>query len=135
MNCNSIKILSIFFINSGFNSNNELEEQKIIALTRLPFQLVGLHVDLHMLILYFQPNLYRLMQMSQQVIPIASMYDHLFERKRSENRVEFVSDFPLGNDAEVVSSLQVGRRLYLPCLLLVYIYYNNKAVYFILCIP
>ncbi|XP_026333282.1 DDB1- and CUL4-associated factor 10 isoform X3 [Hyposmocoma kahamanoa] len=55
----------------------------------------------------FKPNLYRLMQMSQQVIPIASMYDHLFERKRTENRVEFVSDFPLGNDAEVVSSLQV----------------------------
>ncbi|XP_039758134.1 DDB1- and CUL4-associated factor 10 isoform X2 [Pararge aegeria] len=55
----------------------------------------------------FKPNLYRLMQMSQQVIPIAAMYDHLFDAKRTENRVEFVSDFPDGNDAEVVSALQI----------------------------
>ncbi|XP_041970131.1 DDB1- and CUL4-associated factor 10 [Aricia agestis] len=55
----------------------------------------------------FKPNLYRLMQMSQQVIPIAASYDHLFDFKRTENRVEFVSDFPDGNDAEVVSALQI----------------------------
>lgn len=55
----------------------------------------------------FKPNLYRLMQMSQQVIPIAAMYDHLFDATRKENRVEFVSDFPENNDAEVVSALQV----------------------------
>ncbi|XP_052743980.1 DDB1- and CUL4-associated factor 10 isoform X2 [Bicyclus anynana] len=55
----------------------------------------------------FKPNLYRLMQRSQQVIPIAAMYDHLFDAKRTENRVEFVSDFPEGNDAEVVSALQI----------------------------
>ncbi|XP_045453254.1 DDB1- and CUL4-associated factor 10 [Melitaea cinxia] len=55
----------------------------------------------------FKPNLYRLMQMSQQLIPIAAMYDHLFDLKRTENRVEFVSDFPDGNDAEVVSALQI----------------------------
>ncbi|XP_022817744.1 DDB1- and CUL4-associated factor 10 isoform X1 [Spodoptera litura] len=55
----------------------------------------------------FKPNLYRLMQMSRQPIPIATMYDHLFDSSRKENRVEFVSDFPDGNDAEVVSSLQV----------------------------
>ncbi|KAJ2953423.1 hypothetical protein O0L34_g1011 [Tuta absoluta] len=55
----------------------------------------------------FKPNLYRLMQMSQQVIPIAALYDHLFESSRKENRVEFVSDFPDGNDAEVVSALQI----------------------------
>ncbi|XP_047512283.1 DDB1- and CUL4-associated factor 10 homolog isoform X4 [Pieris napi] len=55
----------------------------------------------------FKPNLYRLMQMSRQLIPIAAMYDHLFDVKRTENRVEFVSDFPDGNDAEVVSALQI----------------------------
>ncbi|CAK1550447.1 unnamed protein product [Leptosia nina] len=55
----------------------------------------------------FKPNLYRLMQMSGQLIPIAAMYDHLFDAKRTENRVEFVSDFPEGNDAEVVSALQI----------------------------
>lgn len=50
------------------------------------------------------------MQMSQQMIPIAAMYDHLFDQKRKENRVEFVSDFPDGNDAEVVSALQVKTK-------------------------
>ncbi|RVE53945.1 hypothetical protein evm_001348 [Chilo suppressalis] len=55
----------------------------------------------------FKPNLYRLMQMSQQLIPIAAMYDHLFDSNRKENRIEFVSDFPDGNDAKVVGSLQI----------------------------
>ncbi|XP_037303013.1 DDB1- and CUL4-associated factor 10 homolog isoform X1 [Manduca sexta] len=55
----------------------------------------------------FKPNLYRLMQMSQQMIPIAAMYDHLFDSSRKENRVEFVADFPEDNDAEVVSALQI----------------------------
>ncbi|XP_026743342.1 DDB1- and CUL4-associated factor 10 homolog isoform X3 [Trichoplusia ni] len=55
----------------------------------------------------FKPNLYRLMQMSHQMIPVAAMYDHLFDSKNRENRVEFVSDFPEGNDAEVVSALQI----------------------------
>ncbi|CAH0756527.1 unnamed protein product [Diatraea saccharalis] len=55
----------------------------------------------------FKPNLYRLMQMSQQLIPIAATYDHLFDSNRKENRIEFVSDFPEGNDAKVVGSLQI----------------------------
>lgn len=55
----------------------------------------------------FKPNLYRLMQTSHQLIPIAALYDHLFDEKRKENRIEFVSDFPDGNDAKVVSSLQI----------------------------
>ncbi|XP_068619101.1 DDB1- and CUL4-associated factor 10 homolog isoform X2 [Battus philenor] len=55
----------------------------------------------------FKPNLYRLMQMSQQLLPIAAMYDHLFDEERRENRVELISDFPEGNDAKVVSALQI----------------------------
>ncbi|XP_013171033.1 PREDICTED: DDB1- and CUL4-associated factor 10 isoform X1 [Papilio xuthus] len=55
----------------------------------------------------FKPNLYRLMQMSHQLIPIAAMYDHLFDEERRENRVELISDFPEGNDAKVVSALQI----------------------------
>lgn len=46
--------------------------------------------------------------MSQQLIPKAALYDHLFDRRRRENRIEFVSDFPEANDAEVVSALQVS---------------------------
>ncbi|XP_063628079.1 DDB1- and CUL4-associated factor 10 isoform X2 [Cydia splendana] len=55
----------------------------------------------------FKPNMYRLMQTSNQLIPIAAQYDHLFDSKRSQNRIEFISDFPEGNDAEVVSALQI----------------------------
>lgn len=43
--------------------------------------------------------------MGRQLLPTAVKYNHLFVRKR--NRVELVSDFPLRNDAEVISSLQI----------------------------
>ncbi|KAL7012267.1 hypothetical protein ACKWTF_014729 [Chironomus riparius] len=55
----------------------------------------------------FRPNLYRLMQVRRQYLPIASKYDHLFSKNQKSNRVELISDFPKGNDAEVISSLQV----------------------------
>ncbi|KAE8752191.1 hypothetical protein FOCC_FOCC000984 [Frankliniella occidentalis] len=55
----------------------------------------------------FKPNMYRLMQQSQTTIPSASVFTSLFSKKRKHNRIEFVSDFPAHNDAEVVSSLQI----------------------------
>uniref|UniRef100_A0A1B6J6L9 Uncharacterized protein n=1 Tax=Homalodisca liturata TaxID=320908 RepID=A0A1B6J6L9_9HEMI len=55
----------------------------------------------------FKPNMYRLMQLSQTTIPVAASFTHLFSHKRKSNRIEFVTDFPDGDDAEVVSSLQV----------------------------
>ncbi|KAK3915807.1 DDB1- and CUL4-associated factor 10-like protein [Frankliniella fusca] len=55
----------------------------------------------------FKPNMYRLMQQSQTTIPSASVFTSLFSKKRKRNRIEFVSDFPAYNDAEVVSSLQI----------------------------
>lgn len=55
----------------------------------------------------FRPNLYRLMQLRHQFIPNAARYDHAFSKKQKYNRVELVSDFPEGNDAEVISSLQI----------------------------
>ncbi|XP_029711761.1 DDB1- and CUL4-associated factor 10 homolog [Aedes albopictus] len=55
----------------------------------------------------FRPNLYRLMQLRHQFIPNAARYDQAFSRKQKYNRVELVSDFPEGNDAEVISSLQI----------------------------
>ncbi|XP_075223965.1 DDB1- and CUL4-associated factor 10 homolog isoform X2 [Lycorma delicatula] len=55
----------------------------------------------------FKPNVYRLMQVSRSTIPVAASYTHLFSHKRKTNRLEFVTDFPQGDDAEVVSSLQV----------------------------
>ncbi|XP_014218160.1 DDB1- and CUL4-associated factor 10 isoform X2 [Copidosoma floridanum] len=55
----------------------------------------------------FKPNMYRLMQLSQTSIPAAAVFTHLFSNSRNKNRVEFVTDFPEGDDAEVISSLQV----------------------------
>ncbi|XP_058807346.1 DDB1- and CUL4-associated factor 10 [Phymastichus coffea] len=55
----------------------------------------------------FKPNMYRLMQLSQTTIPAAASFTHLFYSSRSNNRVEFVTDFPQNDDAEVISSLQV----------------------------
>ena len=33
------------------------------------------------------------------------MYNHVFEQEK--NRVEFLADWPTGNDANIISSLQV----------------------------
>lgn len=52
--------------------------------------------------------MYRLMQISETTIPIAAKYTHLFSRRRKRNRIEFMSDFPRGDEAEVISSLQVN---------------------------
>lgn len=53
----------------------------------------------------FKPNMYRLMQISQTPIPMATSFSHLFRSKR--NRIELISDWPTGNEAEVISSLHV----------------------------
>lgn len=55
----------------------------------------------------FKPNVYRLMQLRRQFIPNAAKFDYAFSRRQKRNRVELVSDFPEGNDAEVVSSLHI----------------------------
>ncbi|XP_063233289.1 DDB1- and CUL4-associated factor 10 [Bacillus rossius redtenbacheri] len=55
----------------------------------------------------FKPNMYRLMQISQTTIPLAAESTHLFSQERKTNRVEFLTDFPAGDEAEVVSSLQI----------------------------
>lgn len=47
------------------------------------------------------------MQVRRQYIPVVSKYDHLFSKNQKRNRVELISDFPKGNDAEVISSLQI----------------------------
>lgn len=46
------------------------------------------------------------MQLGRQFLPTAAKFDHVFSKNMKRNRVELVSDFP--NDAEVISSLQVG---------------------------
>lgn len=53
----------------------------------------------------FKPNMYRLMQISQTPISLATSFTHLFTAKR--NRIELISDWPEGDEAEVVSALQI----------------------------
>lgn len=51
------------------------------------------------------------MQVRRQYLPIAARYDQLFSKlTQKTNRVELVSDFPKGNDAEIVTSLQVQSK-------------------------
>ncbi|CAL4103752.1 unnamed protein product, partial [Meganyctiphanes norvegica] len=59
----------------------------------------------HMQARNYHPTMYRLMQLSNTPLPQAVGFTKLFHAKR--NRVEFISDFPASNDAEVIHSLQV----------------------------
>lgn len=45
------------------------------------------------------------MQLSEQIFPAATVFNHLFATDRTRNRIEFIDDFP--NDAELISSLQI----------------------------
>ena len=49
------------------------------------------------------------MQRSQTPLRVGLLYNHVFEQER--NRVEFINDWPEGNDANIVSSIQVGIAL------------------------
>jgi len=53
----------------------------------------------------FKPNLYRLMQSTGKALEMTINYTKLFHAPR--NRVELISDFPEGNDAQVLSSLRL----------------------------
>ncbi|XP_004534371.1 DDB1- and CUL4-associated factor 10 homolog [Ceratitis capitata] len=70
--------------------------------------LTTLHKDL----CGFRPVVYRLMQMGKQFIPQAAKFEHVFSKNQKKNRVEFVSDFPTDNDAEVILALEIHPKGY-----------------------
>ncbi|XP_037090893.1 DDB1- and CUL4-associated factor 10 homolog [Pollicipes pollicipes] len=53
----------------------------------------------------FKPSLYKLMQISKTPFPAAARYTHLFDLGRRRNRIEFITDFPEGNEADMIASL------------------------------
>lgn len=53
----------------------------------------------------FKPNMYRLLQLSGKKITDQTKFTRLFKAKR--NRIEFLTDFPDEDDAEMISSLQI----------------------------
>lgn len=81
---------------------------KMVLCTAGGYIMVIHNLDLTMLsqdLCGFKPNMYRLMQISQTPISLATNFSHLFTSKR--NRVELISDWPAGNEAEVISALHV----------------------------
>ncbi|XP_046383113.1 DDB1- and CUL4-associated factor 10 isoform X2 [Ischnura elegans] len=100
----------VFHTNGLMRTRLNPDASKMIICTTGGYLIIIHDLDLHNLpfdLYGFKPNMYRLMQLSQATIPMAVCFNHLFSRWRRRNRVEFVTDFPVNDDAEVVSSLQV----------------------------
>ncbi|XP_067007174.2 DDB1- and CUL4-associated factor 10 homolog [Anabrus simplex] len=100
----------VFHTNGLMRTRLNPDASKMIICTTGGYLMIVHNLDLTTLaqdLAGFKPNMYRLMQLSQTTIPLAADFTHLFSRHRTTNRVEFVADFPKGDDAEVVSSLQV----------------------------
>ncbi|XP_050077271.1 DDB1- and CUL4-associated factor 10 homolog [Anopheles maculipalpis] len=55
----------------------------------------------------FYPNVYRLMQVGGQLIPMAARFRPMFYSKRKKNRIELVTDFPPNNNPEIISGLAI----------------------------
>uniref|UniRef100_A0A182M1I0 Uncharacterized protein n=1 Tax=Anopheles culicifacies TaxID=139723 RepID=A0A182M1I0_9DIPT len=53
----------------------------------------------------FYPNVYRLMQVGRQLIPMAARFRPMFYSKRKKNRIELVTDFPPNNNPEMICGL------------------------------
>ncbi|XP_066998170.2 DDB1- and CUL4-associated factor 10 homolog [Anabrus simplex] len=100
----------VFCTNGLVKTGMTPDGSKLIISTRGGYLMIIHDLDLGSLakdLLGFKPNMYRLMQLSKAPLPSVAKYSYLFSEHRRTNRVEFVSDFPPGDDAEVVSSLQV----------------------------
>ena len=98
----------VFHTNGLMRMRLTAESSKMILCTAGGYLMVVHNLDFATLnrdLAGFKPNMYRLMQISQAPISIATSFSNLFSSKR--NRVELISDWPDGNEAEVVSALQV----------------------------
>lgn len=100
----------VFHTNGLMRTRLNPDASKMIMCTTSGYLIVIHNLDLRTLskdLDGFKPNMYRLMQLSRTTIPVAANFTPLFSKKRRRNRIEFLTDFPEGDDAEVVSSLQV----------------------------
>ncbi|CAH1170514.1 unnamed protein product [Phaedon cochleariae] len=98
----------VFLMNGLMRMKLTEDGSKMVISTTNGFMII-IH-DLNLLTLAtdlrsFRPSLYRLMQISDQCFPVATIYNSLFSPSRRRNRIEFIEDFP--NEAEVISSLQI----------------------------
>lgn len=101
----------VFYTNGLMRSRLTPDGNKLIISTTSGYMIVIHDLDLETLsidIRGFKPNLYRLVQMGVTPARQAFNYNHMFTRKT--NRVELISDFPHGNDAEMIASLDVHPK-------------------------
>ncbi|XP_057329791.1 DDB1- and CUL4-associated factor 10 [Microplitis mediator] len=107
---NSLLFTQVFHTNGLMRTRLTPDAKKILVSTTSGYLIIIHNLRLSTLaqdLDGFKPNVYRLMQVSQTTLPVAASYTHLFSQSRKYNRVEFITDFPQGNDAEFISSLQV----------------------------
>eukprot|EP00090_Calanus_glacialis_P006803 TRINITY_DN15300_c0_g1_i1.p1 TRINITY_DN15300_c0_g1~~TRINITY_DN15300_c0_g1_i1.p1 ORF type:complete len:707 (+),score=213.18 TRINITY_DN15300_c0_g1_i1:85-2205(+) len=98
----------VFYTNGLMRMRLTPDSSKMVISTMNGYLVVVHDLDLHTMsedLAGFKPNMYRLMQISGKALELAINYTSLFHTKR--NRVEIISDFPDGNDAEVLSSLRL----------------------------
>lgn len=99
----------VFHTSGLMRSRLTPDTEKLIITTTEGYIIVIHDLDLTTLsqdLAGFKPSLYRVMQTRGFPLHQAYRYNSLFTRKR--NRVELISDFPSGNDAEMIASLDVG---------------------------
>jgi len=98
----------VFYTNGLMRMRLTPDSSKMVISTMNGYLVVVHDLDLNTMsedLAGFKPNMYRLMQISGKALELAINYTSLFHTKR--NRVEIISDFPEGNDAEVLSSLRL----------------------------
>lgn len=98
----------VFYTSGLMRSKLTPDSSKLLISTHEGYIIVIHNLDLTTLaedLKGFKPNMYRLMQRSKTPLRLGLMYNHVFEQEK--NRVEFLADWPTGNDANIISSLQV----------------------------
>lgn len=99
-----------------FNTNGLMrmrllpDASKMVICTTGGYLMVVHNLNLETLptdLLGFSPGMYRLMQTNETIFPVHARFTHLFSHRRKFNRVELIDDFPRGDEAEVISSLQI----------------------------
>ncbi|XP_076630424.1 DDB1- and CUL4-associated factor 10 homolog [Colletes latitarsis] len=107
---NSILSNRVFHTNGLMRTRLNPDASKMLMSTTSGYLIIIHNLKLRTLsqdLAGFRPNMYRLMQSSQTTIPNLENFTHLFSQSRIYNRVEFVTDFPVGDNADIISSLQV----------------------------
>lgn len=98
----------VFYTNRLMRSKLTPDSSKLLISTLEGYIIVIHNLDLTTLaedLKGFKPSVYRSMQRGGTPLRNGLMSNHVFEQER--NRVEFLADWPPGNEANIISSLQV----------------------------